>query len=61
MELEITPEPSPEERRAMLAALERDDGVSSAYRSRWRAAALEELRGDPAAEDPGRDAGVVEP
>jgi hypothetical protein len=43
MEPEITPEPTAEERRAILAALageepEEPDG----YRSRWREAALEE-------------------
>ena len=60
MDLKITPEPSPEERQAIVAALERDDGPPAAYRSRWRDAALEDLRGDAAAEDPRRDARVVE-
>ena len=43
MEPEITPEPTDEERRAILAALA-DDGLREpeVYRSRWREAALEE-------------------
>ena len=61
MELEITPEPSDEERRAIAAALARDDAATAAYRSRWRAAAVEDLRGDASAEDARRDARVVEP
>lgn len=39
MDVEITPEPSPEERRALLASLERllaGPGEPPAYRSRWR-------------------------
>ena len=39
MEPEITPEPSPAERAAILAALEEehaDEGAPPAYRSLWR-------------------------
>jgi len=45
MEAEIRPEPSPEERAAILAALERllaDDSGPPAYRSSWRAAGIRE-------------------
>ena len=43
MEPGITPEPSPEERRAILAALADEEPYEPpAYRSRWREAALEE-------------------
>ena len=43
MDVEIRPEPSPEERRALLASLERllaDPEPPAAYRSRWRKQAL---------------------
>jgi hypothetical protein len=43
MEPEIKPEPSPEERAAILAALERllaDDSGPPAYRSAWREAGI---------------------
>ena len=52
MEFEFTPEPTPEEREALVAALERllrdDDPVTpAAYRSAWRALGiLENLGGD---------------
>lgn len=45
MEHEISPEPSPEERAAILAALERlieDDAGPHAYRSVWREAGVRE-------------------
>lgn len=45
MEREIRPEPSPEERAAILAALERllgDDSGPPAHRSAWRAAGIRE-------------------
>jgi hypothetical protein len=61
VELKIRPEPSEAERRAILAALDREDELPAAYQSRWRAAALDDLRGDAAPEDPGRDTGVIEP
>lgn len=39
--IEITPEPSPEERTALLAALESEtDPPAEAYRSVWRLAGL---------------------
>jgi hypothetical protein len=54
----IEPEPSAEERRAILAALVAVQAGPAAYASRWRASAL----GDGAlAEESGSDAGVVEP
>jgi len=41
MEIEITPEPSPEERAALIAALaERREGSADGYRSVWRLAGL---------------------
>jgi hypothetical protein len=41
MEIEITPEPSPEERAALLAALaERSQGSPDGYGSVWRLAGL---------------------
>ena len=61
MEVEILPEPSEAERRVLegLAA----DGVRevAAYRSRWRDAALDDLRGDATAEDAWGDSRVIEP
>lgn len=50
MEPEIRPEPSPEERAAILAALERlraDYGQPPAYRSAWRDAGVRENLDDP--------------
>jgi hypothetical protein len=47
MELEIRPEPTDEERRAILAALTDDAPAEpDAYGSRWRRAALEEGVGE---------------
>ena len=41
MEIEVTPDPSPEERAALLAALaERDQGHAQSYGSVWRLAGL---------------------
>jgi hypothetical protein len=41
VEIEITPEPSPEERTALLNALaERAQGLADGYRSVWRLAGL---------------------
>jgi hypothetical protein len=45
MEPEIRPEPTPEERAAILVALERlldDDPRAPAYRSAWREAGIRE-------------------
>ena len=61
MAIEITPEPSEAERRAILAALPAADGRPSAQTSRWRAAALDDLRDGALAEQSRGDAGVVEP
>ena len=61
VEAEIRPEPSDEERRALLAALSGVDALPPAYRSRWRASALDDLRDDAFAEQTGGDPGVVEP
>jgi hypothetical protein len=59
--IEITPEPSEDERRAILAALAAAEAGPGAYRSRWRAAALADLRDGALTEESGSDAGVVEP
>jgi hypothetical protein len=41
VEIEITPEPSPEERAALLEALgRRDEAPAEGYRSVWRLAGL---------------------
>ena len=61
MELEITPEPSEDERRAILEALRALQAAPAAYESRWRAAALAELGDGPFTQECGSDAGVVEP
>ena len=61
MVLRIEPEPSEEERRAIVAALEHAEVVPVAYTSRWRASALDDLRDGALAEERGRDARVVEP
>jgi hypothetical protein len=44
VELEIRPEPSPEEHAAIVAALEelRRDGAAAPYRSGWRDAGIRE-------------------
>jgi hypothetical protein len=62
MEVEITPEPTEAERRAITAALAATEGLPAAYTSAWRARALDVgLRDDALAQEGGRDAGVVEP
>ena len=61
MAIEITPEPDEDERRAILAALAGAEAAPGAYTSRWRAAALADLRDGALAEESGSDAGVVEP
>jgi hypothetical protein len=61
VEAEITPEPSEAERRAIAAALETAPKPAGPYASRWRAAALDDLRGNTAAQELGGDAGIVEP
>jgi hypothetical protein len=58
VDLEIEPEPTPEEERAIRAALADDD--PPARRSRWAASALDDLRGDAPLQDPGREARIVE-
>jgi hypothetical protein len=57
VDVEILPEPTDDERRAILAALRAAD-ERSPYTSAWRLAAL---RDGALAEEPGGDAGVVEP
>jgi hypothetical protein len=44
----ITPEPTPEERTAILAALDRlaKNGVPAAYRSAWREEGIRENSGE---------------
>ena len=61
MAIEITPEPTDDERRAILAALSAAETVPAAYTSRWRVSALDDLRDGALAQQSGRDAGVVEP
>jgi hypothetical protein len=56
----IKPEPTEEERRAIVAAMATLHAGPPAYASRWRAAALAEL-GDALTEESWSDAGVVEP
>jgi len=58
--VEITPEPSAEERRAILDALDEMHGRPGPYESRWRASALADLRHGALTEESGSDAGVVE-
>jgi hypothetical protein len=55
MESLIKPEPSEDERRAILAALETGLSRPTAYESRWREAALEEgvSDGAPGEHEPG--------
>ena len=60
MDLEIVPEPTPDEERAIRAALDGGDAPRQ-HESRWRASTLEDLRGDAPLQDPGREARVVEP
>ena len=49
MNLEITPEPSPDEREALLAALREAPWRVDPYRSVWRLAGLlESVEADPA-------------
>jgi hypothetical protein len=59
--LVIKPEPSDAERRAILGALQAPRTAPAAYESRWRAAALDDLRDGPLAEESGSDARIVEP
>ena len=58
--VEITPEPSGEERRAILEALEVAEAQPAVYSSQWRASALADLRDGALAEESGSDARVVE-
>ena len=60
MDIEITPEPSDEERRAILEALDGANARPEAYAGVWRASALADLRDGALAEESGGDAGVVE-
>jgi hypothetical protein len=58
--VQITPEPSEEERRAILDVLDDVNSRPGPYESRWRASALADLRDGSLAEESGSDAGVVE-
>ncbi len=61
MEVEIQPEPSESERRAIYEALCAEARAApQPYRSRWREAALADLRRDSSPEDAGGDSRVVE-
>jgi hypothetical protein len=57
--VEIEPEPSEAERRAILAALALEEAAAAAPAGRPPQAA--ELGGEPLPEERGSDAGVVEP
>jgi hypothetical protein len=62
----ISPEPTESERRAIAAALASELRPAGPYAGRWRAAALDDLRGDDsggdaAAQELRGDAGIVEP
>ena len=62
----VQPEPSDEtERQALLDALDRalaeDENGARGFLSAWWRSGLEELGGGPAAEQPWREPGVVEP
>jgi hypothetical protein len=49
VDFEIRPEPSPEEREAIVAALDAElalDGLPVAYRSAWREQGIRESLGD---------------
>jgi hypothetical protein len=59
--VEITPDPTSEERRAILDVLEAAQAGPPAYVSRWRASALADLRDGALTEESGSDAGVIEP
>jgi len=58
--IEIRPEPNEDERRAILAALAAAREKPAAYKSRWRASALADLRDGALAEESGSDARVVQ-
>ena len=60
MDAQISPDPTESERRAIVAALG-SEPRPSAYASAWRAAALDDLGGDPAAQELWGDARIVEP
>jgi hypothetical protein len=57
MDIQITPEPSPEEREAIRRALELEHDAG-ADPTPWREVAL---GGDAAAPEPGRGPGVIQP
>jgi hypothetical protein len=61
VDLEVTPPPSDDERRAIAAALAEADTAPAVYASPWRAAALEDSGDDPLAQQGGSDTRVVEP
>jgi hypothetical protein len=61
MRIEIVPEPSPAERRAILAALESAPRSPVGPESRWWESALADLRYGASAQERGSDSRVVEP
>ena len=61
MDLDVTPPPSDDERRAIAAALAEAEAVPAVYASPWRAAALDGSGDDPLPQQGGSDARVVEP
>ena len=65
MDAQISPEPTESERRAIALALVQSTAPQP-YASHWRAAALDELRGDDSGRDAAAqklwgDSGIVEP
>ena len=61
MDLEVTPQPRDDERRAIAAALAEVATAPAVYASPWRRAALEELGDDALPQQGGSDARIVEP
>ena len=59
--VEIVPEPSEAERRAILEALASGPTGQAGGESRWWESALADLRDGASAQERGSDAGVVEP
>jgi hypothetical protein len=57
--VEIEPQPTPEEERAITAALA--EVPPPQRRSRWWTSGFDDLRDDATLQDPRRDARVVEP
>jgi hypothetical protein len=59
--VEIRPEPTAEERRAIVAAMDALQAGPPAYASRWRAWTGGDLSDDALTEESWSDPGIVEP